>query len=73
MGFSFAYFKNDFTLFFLNIGLLGSFTTFSSFSLQALKYMQAGLWDKMLYFIIFSVLSGIIGCYIGYRLGSKLT
>lgn len=52
----------------LIIGLLGGFTTFSSFSLETLLLLQSGLWQKALLNIIGSVLVCLAGTAAGLYL-----
>lgn len=56
----------------VSVGLLGGFTTFSSFSLQSLRLMQAGHWTAASLYVGGSVLSCLLGVYLGYRLGFLL-
>ena len=54
--------------YFLIIGLLGSFTTFSAFSIESLElYKQEGLLLSLLY-VILSVTFSIFAAYIGFTL-----
>ena len=54
--------------YFLIIGLLGSFTTFSAFSIETLElYKQDGLSLSLLY-VILSVILSIFAAYIGFTL-----
>ena len=52
--------------YFLIIGLLGSFTTFSAFSIETLElYKQDGLSLSLLY-VMLSIILSIIAAYIGF-------
>ena len=54
--------------YFLIIGLLGSFTTFSAFSIETLNlYKQEGL-SLSTFYIILSVIFSISAAYIGFNL-----
>ena len=54
--------------YFLIIGLLGSFTTFSAFSIETLElYKQDGLSLSLLY-VILSIILSIFSAYIGFTL-----
>lgn len=50
---------------FLATGVLGGFTTFSAFSLDALKLMQEGLWLESISYILLSVILGIVAALFG--------
>ena len=53
---------------FLMIGVLGGFTTFSSFSLQTLRLMQDGDWARAAGNVLLSVIVCLIAVAAGYRL-----
>jgi CrcB protein len=50
---------------FIVVGLLGGYTTFSSFSYETLALMQSGRWLPALAYISGSLLFCVAGCYIG--------
>lgn len=53
------------------VGLLGGYTTFSSFSLETLKLFQEGKLTNAFINIIVSVTAGLICTYLGIKLGNK--
>ncbi|MBT6843432.1 MAG: CrcB family protein [Candidatus Melainabacteria bacterium] len=55
---------------FINIGLLGGLTSFSSFSLDVFNYIQEGAIIKASLYIVASVLICIFCCFLGYKLAS---
>lgn len=57
---------------FLLIGVLGGFTTFSSFSLQSLGLMQAGDWWAAAAYVLGSVLSCLAGVWAGTQAGNGI-
>ena len=57
---------------FLMVGLLGGFTTFSSFSLQTLRLMQDGDWSRALGNAAASVIVCLAAVAAGYRLARML-
>ena len=61
----FKNFSEDFIRFFLIIGLLGSFTTFSAFSYEAVSLvMEKKIFVSIIY-IFFSILVCILSAYLG--------
>ncbi len=52
----------------LFIGLLGGFTTFSSFTLDSMKIFQTGANGTALLYILSSVIIGILATVLGYHL-----
>lgn len=54
---------------FLMLGVLGGFTTFSTFSLQSLNLMQAGEWALASAYILGSLCLCLLGVWLGYGLG----
>ncbi len=57
---------------FLTIGFLGAFTTFSTFSYEALVLIQGGEWGRGGLYVGGSVLLGLFGVLGGLYLGSLL-
>ena len=53
------------------VGFLGSFTTFSTFSLDVLNAYLAGENLKALIYIVSSVFTSILGIYLGYLLAKS--
>lgn len=56
----------------LVIGLLGAFTTFSTFSIETLNLIEAGEQLKAGMNVILSVLLCLAGCWLGLVLGRQL-
>lgn len=56
----------------VTIGLLGGFTTFSSFSLQTLSLAQGGEWSRVAANIVLSVGLCLGGVWAGWQLGMAL-
>lgn len=52
---------------FLIIGVLGGFTTFSSFTWEALHLLQEGAYIQFLAYVLISVILGLIVCFLGYQ------
>jgi len=55
----------------LATGVMGGFTTFSTFSLEIVKYQQAGDLTTGLLYALGSIVLGVILCAIGYGLASQ--
>lgn len=51
----------------INVGLLGGLTSFSSFSLDVMKYLQEGQLVPALLYILGSVALCIVCCFLGYK------
>jgi CrcB protein len=56
----------------LIIGLLGAFTTFSTFSIETLNLIESGEQMKAAFNILFSVSLCLLGCWAGIVLGRLL-
>ena len=54
--------------FFLTIGVLGGFTTFSAIAMDSQVFIQNGEFFRMLAYIAFQAILGIALCMIGYNL-----
>ncbi len=54
---------------FFMIGVFGGFTTFSSFSLQALNLVRDGQWIPASLYILGSVALCLVGVWLGHGLG----
>lgn len=52
----------------LLIGLLGGFTTFSSFTLDSMKIFQSGSYGIALLYILASVIVGILATVLGFSM-----
>jgi fluoride exporter len=57
---------------FINIGFLGAFTTFSSFSFRIFEGLKSGFVWKSLSYGLVSLVLGVFLCFLGYWLGEKL-
>jgi CrcB protein len=47
------------------VGFLGGYTTFSSYTFEAIGLMQSGRWTSALLYVIGSNVLGLIACYLG--------
>jgi CrcB protein len=57
---------------FITIGILGGYTTFSSFSLQTLTLAQSGQWGGAAANVLISVVVCLMGVWLGAMLASSL-
>ncbi|MDC9719855.1 MAG: fluoride efflux transporter CrcB [Gammaproteobacteria bacterium] len=57
---------------FLVVGLLGAFTTFSTFSLDTLRLIEQGDWPIALGNIFANVTVGLVAAFVGMQLGRWL-
>ena len=55
------------------VGVCGGFTTFSTFSSQALELLQSGQRLQAALYIIVSIISGLLATLFGIYLGNRLT
>jgi len=52
-------------------GFLGGFTTFSAFSLDVIKLLEAGSTSRALIYVLASVLASILMCFLGLALARQ--
>ncbi len=74
-GFSYARFSGSLApnlLLLINIGFLGSLTTFSAFSLETMNSLISGQILKATLYVLISVFACLLCCYIGYKIGVSL-
>lgn len=63
--------KTGGVLAFLMIGVLGGFTTFSSFSLDVMRLAGDGKFGAAGAYVLASVIVSLLACYIGLMLGPR--
>ncbi len=56
----------------VTIGILGAFTTFSTFSYEAVVLLQGGEWARGGMYVGGSLLLGLLGILMGFGLGSLI-
>lgn len=56
----------------LTAGFFGAFTTFSTFSWEAIHLLEDGEWTRGLFYVVASVLLGLAGMLAGLRLGDAI-
>lgn len=56
----------------IGVGVLGSLTTFSAFSMQTLALIDRGQGSTALIYVLSSVLGGVLLAAVGYQVGNHL-
>ena len=54
------------------VGFLGGYTTYSAFTLDAMRLVQDGHWLRALFYIGITLIGGLGGCALGLFLTQKL-
>ena len=71
IGLLYSYFKNrvgeSLLPLLLMTGVLGGFTTFSTFSFETVQLLQQNEWLKAALYVVGSVGVGVAACYLGMR------
>lgn len=52
----------------IGTGFIGSFTTFSTFSIETVELLKSGLLLSALFYVLTTILCGLLFTYIGYRI-----
>ncbi|MBI39351.1 MAG: fluoride efflux transporter CrcB [Leptospiraceae bacterium] len=53
-------------------GVMGAFTTFSTFAVEGVLLMEAGRWKLALLYWILSLVFGVVIAYLGMLIGSRI-
>ncbi|MED1204694.1 fluoride efflux transporter CrcB [Heyndrickxia acidicola] len=56
----------------LGTGLIGAFTTFSTFSVETVNLIHASRWGAAILYVMLSLWGGLAMSYLGFRLGSRI-
>lgn len=56
----------------LGSGMLGGFTTMSTFSLDLLKLLETKQWLLAVQYLTLSIIGGLLAAWLGYALGNRL-
>lgn len=75
LGFCTGLWANEnFTLafYFWELGVLGAYTTFATFSLESLKLLRKGHWLSAAFYVGSSVFACVLALLFGYQLGALL-
>jgi fluoride exporter len=54
----------------IGTGIIGSFTTFSTFSVETVTLIQHGLWLFALLYVVLSLFGGLLMSWLGYKVGN---
>lgn len=55
----------------IGTGLVGSFTTFSTFSVETVKLIVASQWGIAILYVLISLWGGLFASWLGFRLGNN--
>lgn len=55
----------------IGTGLIGSFTTFSAFSVETVELIQASKWESAILYVLLSLWGGLAMSWAGYELGKS--
>lgn len=55
------------------VGLLGGFTTFSTFGIESLRLIQQGLWGHAIGYVLVSVVGSLIATAVGWSISAAAT
>ncbi|MEH7098139.1 fluoride efflux transporter CrcB [Neobacillus vireti] len=55
----------------LGTGLIGSFTTFSTFSVETVHLLNSARWGTAIFYILLSLWGGLLFSWFGFRLGME--
>lgn len=53
-------------------GFCGGFSTFTEFTLDCVRYFEAGRFSVWIIFAGMTIFAGLLACAVGYWLGSKI-
>jgi fluoride exporter len=53
----------------LGTGLVGSFTTFSTFSVETVQLLRTSHWEMALFYVVLSLCGGLAMSWLGFRFG----
>ncbi|MCM3252519.1 fluoride efflux transporter CrcB [Priestia aryabhattai] len=55
----------------IGTGLIGSFTTFSTFSVETVTLIQHRLWSMAFLYVVLSLFGGLLMSWLGYQVGKR--
>ena len=56
----------------ITVGFLGAFTTFSTFSWEAVQLLQDGEWGRAATYVLTSVIGGLLAVVLGMRIAERI-
>ncbi len=54
------------------VGFLGSFTTFSTFSIEGLNLLHSGQWASAALYFVISVMGCVFACFVGWHFAKMI-
>ena len=57
---------------FVGIGVIGGYTTFSTFTYETVRLVQDGEWDRAILYVLGSVVLSLAGAVLGFRVASDI-
>ena len=57
----------------LTTGVMGGFTTYSTFSYETMRYLQDGAWALALLNVVVTVVGCLVACFLGWAAAHLLT
>ena len=57
----------------LTTGVMGGFTTYSTFSYETMRYLQDGAWALALLNVVVTVVGCLVACFLGWAAAQLLT
>ena len=56
----------------ITVGFFGAFTTFSTFSWEAVQLLQDGEWGRAATYVLTSVIAGLLAVVLGMRIAERI-
>lgn len=56
----------------LGTGVMGGFTTYSTYNAETFRYLQAGAYGHAALYVAITIAGGMLSCFFGFTLGRQL-